>query len=151
MIFRISVAEIAKRRKNILLGLLFSIGLAVTLAMANATNQEKYNDMLLGSVVFFLVFANIINATRHLQWQKQIKTHRIEVGNTGLMFIKGDEQNELLGEKIANLKTKEKNGLVTTIFVELATGNKIRLEGYDGMTELAALIQNMMPPKVAGM
>ncbi len=150
MTFRISDAEVTRRRKNNFLGLIFSIGLMLVLAVANASNQEKYNDMLLLSMVVFFVFANIINMFRHQQWQNQIRGHRLERSEAGLVFIKGDERNELRGDQIAKLRIKEKDNRVHLIFVELTTGNKIRLEGYDHMDGLADLLRKMVPPETTG-
>lgn len=149
MIFRIGHEELVKRRKNNWLGLLFSIGMMVLLAAANAHNQERYNDFLFGSVVLFLVLANMINLVRHVQWSRTIAHHHIEAGESGLTFVKGEEKTHLPGDQINSMRTKEKNGATTVVFMELANGNRIRLEGYTDMNGLAAAIRQVIPAKAA--
>ena len=145
MTFTIGPDEIAKRKKNILLGLGFSVGLTALIGYANGVDSMKYNDILLGSVVFFLVFANIINAFRFFQWLKQIPTHRIQMSNGALHFYKGSAVSTLKPDNIAKLKLRKKNGSLITITVTLNIGNKIRLEGYNDMEGLLAAFQQVAP------
>jgi hypothetical protein len=143
MTFTIGKDEIEKRRKNIFLGLIFSVGLAVLLGYMNGNDATKYNDLLLGSVVFFLVFANIINGYRYLQWLKLITTHRIEPGEDSICFFKGDAESTLKGKDIAKITAKRKDNRLTAITIELNIGNKIRLEGYDNMDGLLTALQQI--------
>ena len=146
--FRIGVAEVKKRQKNILFGLIFTVALVLTLGWANASNAERYNDFLLGSVVIFLVFANFINGFRFYQWTVLIKTHRVELVEEGLAFWKGKEKTFLLPSQVRRVQFKRSGDAVAVVILELATGAKIRLEGYDNMADFAAGIRKLMPPSV---
>jgi hypothetical protein len=148
MAFTIGMDEIAKRRKNIFLGLIFSAGLVVILGYMNGSDSTKYNDLLLGSVVFFMVFANIINGFRYLQWLKMITTHRIEPEDGVLHFFKGETKSTLKAENIARIGIKKKQDKLAAITVELNIGNKIRLEGYDDMDGLLTAMKNIVKDDV---
>jgi hypothetical protein len=143
MAFTITKEEVIKRRKNIFLGLLFSIGIAVLMGYMNGNDSTKYNDLLFGSIVFFLVFANIINAFRYVQWLKLITTHRIEIGENSLDFFKGEAESNLKADNMAKLCLKKKDDQLLYIIVELNIGNKIRLEGYNDMDGLLAALKNV--------
>ncbi|MBF0446888.1 MAG: hypothetical protein HQL67_01680 [Magnetococcales bacterium] len=148
MTFTIGSYEIQKRKKNILLGLGYSIALALVIGYANGSGMESYNDFLLGSVVFFLVSANIINGYRHLQWLKLITTHRVEEAEGSLNFYKGTERSTLKSDNIAQLIIKRKKGALITIIVVLNIGNKIRLEGYDDMEGLLTVLKKIASDQV---
>jgi hypothetical protein len=143
MAFTISRDEVVKRRKNIFLGLLFSIGISVLMGHLNGNDSTKYNDLLFGSIVFFLVFANIINAFRYVQWLKLITTHRIEPNDDALTFHKGENQSTLKADDISKLRLKIKKEKLLSITVELNIGNKILLEGYDDMDGLLAAMKTV--------
>ena len=151
MIFKISPAEVKKREKNILLAILFSIGLAGFLMFGNDTLKITYNFLLLISIGLFFVFANIFNGIRHNKWKKTIKTHQIEILDREIIFSKGDEKSTLPPEKIHKIRLKRRKESVTWMILFLTTGNKIRLEGYDDMDTLAKLIiAQVRPEQVVG-
>ena len=151
MVFRIGQAEVQKRRKNILLGFLFSIGMVVAMAMGNAQNVDRYNDFLLGSVVFFVVFANIINIFRHFQWKNMILVHQVEVLDQEMIFTKGKDKSVLKIDQIIKVQVARRAGTVSRMIIELSGGNKIRLEGYDNMDDFAkAIMDRVGEGKVVG-
>ena len=147
MIFKISQAEVKKREKNILLGVLFSFGLAGALMLGNDTLKITYNSLLLTSIVLFFVFANFFNGLRHLKWKKIIQIHRLEILDDKFIFSKGDEKSTLTPEKIKKIRLKRQNESVRWMIIFLTTGNKIRLEGYDEMDVLAKLIITQLKPE----
>ena len=150
MAFKIGNHEVEKRRKNIILGAIFSTVLAACLGYLNGVNASKYNDFLLGSVVFFLVFANIINAFRYIQWLKLIAKHRVEPAGDVIHFYKGDDKSTLKGDNIAKVTVKRKQEQPVTIFIELNIGNKIRLEGYDDMDGLLGALRHIIADENIG-
>ncbi|MBF0453821.1 MAG: hypothetical protein HQL72_03265 [Magnetococcales bacterium] len=143
MAFTIGTAEVVKRRKNIFLGLFFSVGLILLTGLMNGLDAGKYNDLLLASVVFFLVFANIINGFRYIQWLKLIKEHRIEERDGALDFFKGESKSTLKPENIHKIDLQQKKGELVAITIRLNIGNKIRLEGYDDMDGLLAALKKI--------
>ncbi len=145
MVYKISADEVKRRRKNILLGALFSIGIALLLGAQNAANEEKYNDFLFFSVVLFLVFSNFINGFRFYKWQDMTTKHRIEVEGDRITFCMGSEKSVLQNEQLATLKIKRKRDHVQAVIVGLNNGNKIRLEGYNNLNDLADLFLRLVP------
>lgn len=140
MIFKIGQTEIHKRRKNMLLGVLFSLGLSVTMVQGNAQDSLRYNDFLIGSIVLFFIFANVINLIRHFKWKGVIKNHQVEVLEDQMVFYKADEKTVLKIDQIQKVFLKRQKGLVTRMILELPIGNKIRLEGYEEMDAFAQVI-----------
>ena len=144
MVFKIGQAEVHKRQKNIVLGLVFSVGLAVVMVLGDETFKASYNDLLIVSVVIFFVFANLINGIRHFQWKKTIQSHQIEVLDTAILFFKGDEKTVLKADQIRKMEIKRRKDVVTRILLHRVSGQKIRLEGYDGMDDFATAISSFL-------
>ena len=150
MVFKIGLPEVKKRQKNNLYGVVLSIVFLVVVTMDDKLGVQ-YNDILLLSIVFFFVFANVINLTRHAQWKKLIETHQVEVLENVVVFMKDGEKTTLTPDKINILKIKRRDDKVVRITIKLVIGNKIRLEGYNDMDDFAKLLAKLVKPeKVEG-
>lgn len=148
MIFKIETKEIKRREKNIALGVLFSVSFLVVVSWESSIVGARYNDILLLSIVFFFVFANVINIMRHFQWKNLIRTHRVEVADQEVFFWKGEEKTVLQPQQIASILIKRRReGGVAHITVKLVVGNKIRLEGYEEMEAFAEKLTSLVKPE----
>ena len=146
MVFKIGLPEVKKRQKNNLYGVVLSIVFLVVVTMDDKLGVQ-YNDILLLSIVFFFVFANVINLTRHAQWKKLIETHQVEVLENVVVFMKDGEKTTLTPDKINILKIKRRDDKVARITIKLVIGNKIRLEGYNDMDDFAKLLAKLVKPE----
>ncbi len=146
MAFTISEQEIRKRKKNTALGALFSLAMAGMIAAQNYQYPEKYNDVLLWSVVGFLLLANLINYYRHLRYLRMIRDHEVEVLPRKVRFWTGGEMTELDVKKIAGMFYYRKRGELQHIQIKLTTHRGIRLEGYENLEELGRQIAEQIPP-----
>ena len=145
MAFAISEQEIRKRKKNIALGAVFSLLLAGMIAAQNYQNPEKYNDVLLWSVVGFLLLANLVNYYRHLRYLRIIRDHEVEVLPRKVRFWTGGKMTELDIKKIAGMFYYRKKGQLQHIQIKLTTHRGIRLEGYENLEELGRQIADQIP------
>lgn len=147
MAFAISEQEIRKRKKNTALGAVFSLLLAGMIAVHNYQYPEKYSDVLLWSVVGFLVLANLVNYYRHLRYLRMIRDHEVEVLPGKVRFWTGGKVTELDVKKIAGMFYYRKKGELQHIQIKLKTHRGIRLEGYEKLDELGRLIADQIPPE----
>jgi hypothetical protein len=147
MAFAISEQEIRKRKKNTFWGAVFSLLLAGMIAAQNYQYPEKYNDVLLWSVVGFLLLANLVNYYRHLRYLRMIRDHEVEVLPRKVRFWTGGKMTELDVKKIAGMFYYRKKGELQHIQIKLKTHRGIRLEGYEKLNELGDQIADQIPPE----
>ena len=147
MVFKIQPEEFAARRKRLLYGLLFSIGLAVIITYQHLHYPEEYNDVLFWSVVGFVVLGNLINYLRHRRYLKRAARHRLEFTEQALTFETGEEQSRLELTDVAAYRVFSRAGGIGHIQLQLANGRGIRLEGYENMTEMATELRRLLPGK----
>ena len=145
--FIVGEQEIRKRNKNLLWGLLLSVFLAVLIVIENHRDPVTYNNTLLWSILGFLVIANIVNYFRHLRYVKLIGTHRVELNNNKIIFITGDNQSELDTSDIAIMQMYRRSNRLQHIQLRLMNNRGIRLEGYDQLESMAALIAAQLQPE----
>ena len=145
MEFVIGGAEVRKRKRNILLGAVFSLLLAGMVAFQNHKYPEQYNDLLLWSVVGFVIIANVVNYFRHRRYLRQIREHRVEVEPGKVKFRTGAELSELDVHDIAAMSFFRRKGVLQHIQLRLKSNRGIRLEGYDDLEELGRLISEQIP------
>ncbi len=147
MHFTVGEAEVRKRNKNILLGAIFSLLLAGMVAFQNHRYPEQYNDVLLWSVVGFVIIANVVNYYRHRRYLRQIRDHRVEVEPGKVKFRTGGDLSELDVQDIAALSFFRKKGVLQHIQIRLRSNRGIRLEGYNDLEKLGRLISEQIPPE----
>ena len=145
MDFTIGEAEVRKRKKNILLGGVFSLLLAGMVAIQNHRHPEQYNDLLLWSVVGFVIIANVVNYYRHRRYLRKIRDHRVEVEPGKVKFRTGDDLSELDVQDIAAMSFFRKKGTLQHIQLRLKSNRGIRLEGYDDLEKLGRLVAEQIP------
>ena len=145
MQFKIIQSEFAKRNRNLAWGAIFSLLLAAVTVVANKLYPATFNDLFRGSVLVFVVLANLINFIRHLRYLKQARKHRLEVADGKLRFITGDEMGELEAERIAGLSVYRRKGEIDHLQIRLKNNRGIRLEGYAAMDELKTALAELLP------
>jgi len=145
--FTIGEAEIRRRRHNIGWGLVFSLLLAGVIAYGNHRYPERYNDLLLWSVVGFVMLANLINYYRHRLYLSKASQHYLEVRPGRLIFCTADERSELDLGQIAALRMFRGGGRLRHIQILLKNNRGIRLEGYGDLEQLAQLLAEQIPPE----
>jgi hypothetical protein len=147
MKFHISDSELVQRKRRILFGLLFSLLLAALIAYQHLYYPEEYNDVLLWSVIGFVILANLVNYYRHRKYLRRAAVHHIEVLDGLLRFTTGDEVSELSLEEVAALRLFQTAGRLGHIQLRLNNGRGIRLEGYEAMDALAEALKKQLPHK----
>jgi hypothetical protein len=145
MLFKISEAEFAKRNRNLLWGAGFSLLLAVVTTIGHNLYPDTFNKAFYGSVLVFLVLANLINFLRHLRYLKRARLHRLEVVDGRVRFFTDDEMSQLDPDQVAGLTVYRRKGEIAHLQVRLKNNRGIRLEGYEGMEPLRDALAELVP------
>jgi hypothetical protein len=143
--FTIDEGSLAQRKRNILLGLFFSLVLALVIALGHYRYPETYNDVLLWSVIGFVGIGNLVNWLRHRRYVRLIRDHRIEVHPGRVEFWTKGEKSVLDVGDIAALTLYRRRGTLRHIQVRLKNNRGIRLEGYRDLDRLADLLAGQIP------
>ncbi len=144
--FRVTPESLETRKKNLVLGALLSLILVIVVVVAHRSDPERYNDLLLWSVIGFAVVGNLVNYFRHRRYVALIRDHYIEVSPERIQFWTGGNKTELERSDIAAVFLyPAKGGALRHIQLSLKNNRGIRLEGYEHMNRLAELLQ--APPR----
>jgi len=144
-VFVIGSEALEQRNRNILWGAGFSLILAAVIAVGHYRYPETYNDVLLWSVVGFVILANLVNLLRHLRYLRLVKTHRVEVHAGLLRFWTGPDKSELNLSDVAQVNLFRKKGVLQHLQIRLKNNRGIRLEGYQDLERLAGLLTEQIP------
>lgn len=145
MTFKISEASLALRKRNILLGALFSILLVALVVGGHLHSPQTYNEVLMWSMVGFLSLGNLINYYRHRRYLKRIKSHRLEVTDGGVEFWTEGEKSMMEYAQVAALIKHGRRGNLSHLQIKLKNNRGIRLEGYESMDRLSECIEEHIP------
>jgi len=143
--FTIDQGSLAQRRRNILLGLVFSLVLALVVVFGHYRYPATYNAVLLWSVLGFVIIGNLVNWLRHRRYVRLVRNHRIEVHQGRVEFWTGGEKSVLEVGDIAALTLYRRRGSLRHVQVRLTNNRGIRLEGYRDLERLAALLADQIP------
>jgi hypothetical protein len=147
----IGSGERSLRQRNILWGLLLSLLLAGIIAYQNQHDPQQYNDVLLWSVVGFVVLANLINYLRYRRWLARSANHFLELTDERLSFSTAGEVSSLELSGITALRIFRRSGVARHIQLLLPNNRGIRLEGYDDLEGLwRALVERLPAEKIMG-
>jgi len=144
-IFTITEQFLADRSRNILWGGALSLVLVAAIAFGRYRYPETYNDVLLWSVVAFVIGANLINYLRHRRYLRLIRDHVVEVRPGKLRFLTGAEESELDLNDVALVNLFRRMGVLRHIQIRLENNRGIRLEGYGDLERLAGLLAEQVP------
>ena len=145
MTFTISEDYLGLRKRNIVLGALFSLLLATLVVAGHMYAPQTYNEVLMWSMLGFLLIANVVNYFRHLKYLKRVKGHRIEVTDKGVEFWTEGEKSVLRYADVAALVKHGRRGRLTLLQIKLKNNRGIRLEGYAPMDQLSASLEARIP------
>lgn len=145
MKFRVGDAERRKRKRNLLLGVALSLVLAGVIAFENARYPEQYNDVLFWSVVGFVVVANLVSAFRLWRYLRLVDEHYLELVPGELRFVTQGDESVLELENVAAMRLFRRGGGLQHIQLLLKSQRGVRLEGYEGLDELARQLQEQLP------
>ncbi|MDX2456226.1 MAG: hypothetical protein QNL87_01840, partial [Gammaproteobacteria bacterium] len=145
MHYAISETSLQARKKNILLGVLFSLVLAAVISAGRFQYPETYNDVFFWSVIIVVVVGNLVNYYRYRRYLRLVEDHRIEVDGDEVSFITGTEKSVLDTKEIVALTFYHRKGQVGHIQLKLRNNRGIRLEGYADLEQLGGAIADLIP------
>jgi len=144
-IFSISEKFLDERSRNIKWGGALSLILVAAIAFGRYRYPDTYNDVLLWSVVAFVIGANLINYLRHRRYLRMIKNHGVEVCRGKVRFRTGTQESELDLKDVALVNLFRRKGVLRHIQLRLQNSRGIRLEGYGDLERMARLIAAQVP------
>lgn len=144
-VFVIGRETLGQRNRNILWGAGLSLILAAVIAVGHYRYPQTYNDVLLWSVIGFVIIANLVNFVRHLRYLRLVKTHRVEIRTGILRFWTGPDKSELNLKDVALVNLFRRRGALQHIQIRLNNNRGIRLEGYQDLERLARLLTEQVP------
>jgi len=143
--FTVSEESQRKRGRNIIYGAGLSLLLALLVTWGHLRYPETYNDVLLWSVIGFVVLANLINYVRHRRYLRLARDHRVEVHPGSIRFHAAGEFSELDIKDIAAVNLYSGKKGLRHIQIRLNNNRGIRLEDYADMNGLAAALTEQVP------
>ena len=148
MLYTISETSLQSRKKNILLGALLSLSLITVIAAGHFQYPEIYNDMILWSVIIFVVVGNLFNYYRYRRYLHLVADHRIEIHGDKVLFFTGTEKSVLETSEIVALTFYRRKGLVEHVQLKLRNNRGIRLESYANLEQLGEAIADRIPKEL---
>ena len=145
MYYSISETSLLTRKKNIFLGMLFSLVLVVVVTAGHFHYPETYNDVFFWSVIIALVVGNLVNYYRYRRYLRLVADHRIEIDNDEVSFITGTEKSVLETKDIVALTFYRSKGQLEHLQLKLINNRGIRLEGYADLEQLGGAIAERIP------
>ena len=145
MRYTISETSLQTRKRNILLGAMFSLVLAAVTTAGHFQYPETYNEMYFWSVIIVVVVGNLANYYRYRRYLRLVKDHRIEVDGDEVSFFTGTDKSVLDTQDIVALTFYRRKGQVEHIQLKLRNNRGIRLEGYANLEQLGGAIADRIP------
>ena len=108
--FTISPDSLRERSRNIAYGLVLSIGMALVVYWGHIQFPKSFNNILLVSVILFLVAANLINYVRHRRYLRLTKDHWIQIQPERVRFHAAGTITELDLEDVAAVNVYRRRG-----------------------------------------
>lgn len=144
-VFTISDVTLKPRVRNILWGAGLSLVLIAVITFGHVRYPETYNDVLLWSVVGFVLIANLVNVFRYRRYIRLIRDHRVELHSGQVQFWTNGEKSELALSDVAVMNLFRRRDRLRHIQLRLKNNRGIRLEGYDDMDRLATALREQIP------
>jgi hypothetical protein len=143
--FSISEESLRQRTHNVLYGAGLSLLLLLLVGWGHFEQPQTYNDVLLWSVVGFVVLANAIGYLRHRRYLHRARQHRLEIGPLRIRFRTAADLSELSMADIAAVTIHRRGPRIGHIQITRTDNRGIRLEGYDDIDGLAAALKARIP------
>ena len=145
MRYSISETSLKTRKRNIILGAVFSLVLAAVTTTGHFEYPEIYNDMFFWSVIVVVVVGNLANYYRYRRYLRLVKDHRIEIDGDKVSFFTGTDKSVLDAQEIVALTFYRRKGQVEHIQLKLRNNRGIRLEDYSDLEQLGVAIADRIP------
>ena len=143
--FTISPDSLRERSRNIAYGLVLSIGMALVVYWGHIQFPKSFNNILLVSVILFLVAANLINYVRHRRYLRLTKDHWIQIQPERVRFHAAGTITELDLEDVAAVNVYRRRGAPRHVQIKRKDNRGIRLEGYGDMEGLVKALRARIP------
>jgi len=143
--FKIGPAALRRRTKNMAYGAGLSLLLAVVIVWANGQQPQTYNDVLLWSVLGFVLLINLVGYARHRRYRRRAQMHRLRIAGPEVRFETGGEHSVLHRADIAAIRIYRNRRGIGHIQIRRSDDRGIRLEDYDDMEVLAATLKPLVP------
>jgi hypothetical protein len=144
-VFRISPGALRRRTQNQVYGAGLSLLLALLIIWAHGVEPQTYNDVLLWSVLGFVLLINVVGYARHRRYRRLAQRHRLRVADPEVRFETGDQRSVLHRADIAAVRVYRKRAGIGHIQIRRTDERGIRLEDYDDMEGLAAALKPLVP------
>lgn len=139
-IFHLSKAAMGKRHFNALMGALLAIALCSLAVYGHATDSNRYNEVLLVSIVAFIALFGLFNLAGHIRYFLKSRKHHLEVGEDRLTFVTGDNQSVLMFSEVAWSERQSRRREGPSLMVQLKNKRIVRLVGYEHQKDLSDLV-----------
>jgi hypothetical protein len=144
-VFRISPHGLRRRTQNQVYGAGLSLLLALLVIWAHGVEPQTYNDVLLWSVLGFVLLINVVGYARHRRYRRLAQRHRLHVADSEVRFETGEQRSVLHRADIAAVRVYRKRDGIGHIQIRRTDERGIRLEDYDDMEGLAAALKPLVP------
>jgi hypothetical protein len=144
-VFRISLRGLRRRTRHQLFAAALSLLLVVLIVWAHGTRPQTYNDVLLWSVLGFVVLINVVGYARHRRYRRLAQRHQLRVAGSEVRFETGEEHSVLHSADIAAIRVFRKRGGIGHIQIRRTDERGIRLEDYEDMEGLVAALKPLVP------
>ncbi len=144
-VFRVGADALRRRSRNQAVGAVLSLLLAAVIVLAHGQHPETYNDVLLWSVLGFLVLINVIGYARHRRYRRLAVRHLLRIGDAEVHFETGDGRSVLHRGDIAAIRVFRRRGRIRHIQIMRTDDRGIRLEDYENMMGLADALKPLVP------
>ncbi|MBF0590047.1 MAG: hypothetical protein HQL53_13075 [Magnetococcales bacterium] len=138
--FRVAAAEIRRRNMNLIVGGVLGTIFCVLVYMGHLQQSEKYNAVLLLSVLAFFGLFAVIHVTGHVRYVLKIRRHVLEVHDDGIWFRTGDEESRLDLQDVAIAQPQKRWREGPSLMMKLKNNRVIRLVGYEEVERLTELV-----------
>jgi hypothetical protein len=144
-VFRISPGGLHRRTRHQIAAAGLGLLLAVLIFWAHGAQPQTYNEVLLWSVVGFVLLINVVGYARHRRYRRLARRHLLRVTGSEVRFETGDRRSVLHRVDIATIRVFRKRGGIGHIQIRRTDDRGIRLEDYDDMERLAAALKPLVP------
>ncbi|MGB5834407.1 MAG: hypothetical protein WBG92_20805 [Thiohalocapsa sp.] len=143
--FKVSAESLQRRTNNVLYGVGLSLLLVLLVGWGHLEQPQTYNDVLLWSVVGFVLLANLIGYLRHRRYLRLAQDHRLELGPDFIGFQTGSENSRLALADIASVTVHRRRRHIGHIQIQRTDNRGIRLEDYGNMEGLSVALKDLVP------
>lgn len=144
-VFTINPDRLKRRTRNVVAGAALSALLAGLVGWGHVHHPQTYNDVLLWSIIGFVILANGVGYIRHRRYLRLAREHRVEIRSDGIAFQTGDTASEVAPGDIAAITVYRNSQGIGHIQILRTDERGIRLEDYADMEAMATALRPLIP------